>query len=391
MPKHWCLVPAAAALAGCISAPASAPATSSTSSNICGLLCGDNGGLIDGIPFFGAWLPFAPMTGPGEPRVLRFARSFPLMLSGTFAPIDVDGGRLRTRMGTTWLYGPANLENGVLLIAVGSGTYYVKIAKVNSGIVGGQDLGEPFWTTIPGARAESYQLQWASTKAPVNANGAPAFQDVCPNIVPLDGDLWQNQIDAVVFEGDKYNLETTKISLPPTGDFVAWFNVACAGSLPAKMYLTRRASASNLAPTYTNTIADDRQAMVRAWAAEYCGNGVSFTQTGHKLLIQDHLPNLGQDGWLPREAPIGFSDEEVKNNSEVTLEAVWDASGAVCLETPRLQVDDGVIPPLSEEEIEAEILEKCGKRPPRCTELSWYPTKWTAHGKFRTAVRPVGP
>jgi hypothetical protein len=389
MPKHWCLIPAAAALAGCIPAPESEPATSSTSANICGFLCGDNGGLIDGIPFFGAYLPGAPIVGKSDPRVLRFESSFSNMKLGIYAPIDVDGGRLRTRIAGNWRYGPAVLENGVLLIAVGLETYFVKIANVNSGTVGGMNLGEPFWTTMPGDRAETYQLQWAASDAPMNPSGEPLFQDVCPNIVELDGDQWQNQIDAVVFEGEKYNLETTKISLTPTGDYVAWFNVACAGSLPAKMYLTRRASASNLPPAYVNTIADDRQAMVRAWAAEYCGNGVSFTQTGHKLLIQDHLPNLGQEGWLPKAEPIGFSDDEVKDDAEVTLEAVWDTGGAVCLETPRLAVDDGNIPPVPEAEIDADIIEKCGKRPPRCSEQAWYPGQWTSHGKFRTAVRPA--
>jgi hypothetical protein len=388
MPKHWCLVPAAAALAACIPAPE--PATSTTSSNICGLLCGDNGGLIDGIPFFGAYLPgAAPQVYGTQPHVLRYASSFNNMKLGIYAPIDVDGGRLRTRIAGNWRYGPAVLENGVMEIAVGRKKYFVRIANVNSGIVGGMNLGEPFWTTMPGDRAETYQLQWAASDAPVNANGEPLFKEVCPNIVELDDDLWQNQIDAVVFEGEKYNLETTKISLTPTNDYTAWFNVACAGSLPAKMYMTRRASASNLPPTYTNTIDDDRQAMVRAWAAEYCGNGISFTQTGHKLLIQDHLPNLGQEGWLPREEPIGFSDEEVKDDAEVTLEAVWNAGGAVCLETPRMAVDDGNIEP--DDDIEDEILEKCEKRPPRCSEQAWYPGQWTSHGKFRTAVRPVGP
>jgi hypothetical protein len=384
MSKFWCLVPAAAALAGCVFTPASEPATSSTSSNICGFQCGDNG-KIDGIPFVGAYLPGAPAAVYGtQPHVLHYASDFNNMKLGIYAPIDVDGGRLRTRIAGNWRYGPAVLENGVLLIAVGREKYYVKIAKVNSGIVGGMDLGEPLWTTVDTRRVETYQLQWASLEAPVNANGVPAFEDICKHIT-LDDEIWQNQVDAAVFEGEKYDLETTKISLTPTNDYVAWFNVACAGSLQAKMYLTMRTTASGLPPTYTTTIGNDRQAMARAWAAEYCGNGIRFTETGHKLVIQDHLPNEGEEGWLPREAPIGFSDDELKND-KIRVEAVWDANGAVCLDTPRLAVDDPNVPP--DPKIEQKIIEKCGKLPDKCSEQPWFPDQWTEHGAFLTATKP---
>ena len=387
MSKSWCLVLAmVGGGAGCLPEEPEPASSSVTSAVNCGYLCGDNGGVIDGVPFFGMYLQGAPLgLGPDEPHLLHFAHDFNQMKLGWYAPLDVDGGRLRTRIAGTWRYGPANLKNGVLLVGIGPAKYYVKIAEVHSGIVGGTDQGEPFWTTVTTRRAETYTLQWASQDEPVNANGEPPFHDVCPLITTLDDGLWQNQIDAVVFEGEKYNLETTKISLTPTNDYTAWFNVACAGSLPAKMYLTMRASASNLPPTYVNTIADDRQAMVRAWAAEYCGNGISFTQTGHKLLIQDHLPTLGGEGWLPQSEPIGFTDDEVKSKA-VTVEAVWDANGAVCLDTPRMAVDDPNVPP--DDDIEHKILDKCGKRPDPCTGQSWYPGQWTEHGTFRTATKP---
>jgi hypothetical protein len=383
MSKPWCLVLAAGALAGCISAPEAEPATSSTSANVCESLCGDNGALIDGVPFYGAYLQGAgPQLYGTQPHVVRFARSFNEMTMGHYAPLDVDGGRLRTRAAGNWLYGPTNLTNGVMEIAVGSEKYFVRIAKVNSGIVAGMDLGEPLWTIVDTRRVETYQLQWAASDAPVNANGEPAFEDVCPH-VELDHELWQNQIDASVFEGEKYNLKTSNISFTPTNDHIAWFNVACAGSLPSKMYLTMRTTASSLPPTYTTTIGNDRQAMVRAWGAQYCGGGISFTVTGHKLLIQDHLPLQGEKGWLPRVPPIGFSDTDLKNK-KVTIEAVWDANGAVCLDTPRLAVEDPNVPP--DPKIEQKILEKCGKRPDRCSDQPWFPDHWTEHGAFLTAT-----
>src|SRR4029079_7487609 len=107
---------------------------------------------------------------------------------------------------------------------------------------------------------------------------------------------WHNQIDAVIFEGDKYNLETKQITASPTQSQKGWFNIACAGSTPAKAYLMGRTSASGVPPLYVSAIDNDRQALVRALAAEYCGNGVNFTGSGHRLVMQDHLPIFDDKG-----------------------------------------------------------------------------------------------
>src|SRR6185503_16742427 len=169
MAKLWSLVPAAAAaLAGCVPASSPEPATSSaTSAYTCGYMCGDNGALIDGIPFFGMYLQNAPFQFlSNEPHLLRYARNWNDMQDAKYRQLDVDGGRLRMRLAGSWLYGPSNLENGVMLVGVGAAKYYVKIAHVHSGIVGGTDQGQRFWTTVTTRRAETYTLQWASPKEP---------------------------------------------------------------------------------------------------------------------------------------------------------------------------------------------------------------------------------
>ncbi len=368
--------------------PPPEPATSQTSAYYldCGeFACGQNGALLAGVPFYGLWL-----TGDeNEEHVSyhRYAPSWDAIPSGPFRQLDVDGGRLRVWAAGDWRYGPLWLEGGILEVALSGKVFYVKIAKVNSGIASGTDAGEPFWTRdgIAGPddlNAESYQLQWADPKGPLDTDGEPRFEDVCPHRT-LPSDLWHNQIDAVIFEGEKYDLETKEIKSAPTEIGKAWFNIACAGSSPAKQYLMRRTTASAVPPTYVSTIDNDRQAMLRALAAEYCGNGVNFTRTGRRLRIQDHLPFSDGQGWLPREDPFGFTDDQLDDGTAI-LEAVWDAHGAVCLQTPRLLIWD---PPVgSDPEIEKHIREDCKERPPKCTDLSWYPTAWTRHGQLRTAI-----
>ena len=71
-------------------------------------------------------------------------------------------------------------------------------------------------------------------------------------------------------------------------------------------------------------------------------------------------------------------------DKSVTDEAVWDAHGAVCLETPRLGVDDPNVPP--EADIVGQIIAGCGALPPKCSDQPWYPDHWTDHGQLRTAM-----
>lgn len=374
-----------AGLAACIPEPAPGPSTAEATAYVlddCGeFACGQNGARIAGEPFFGLWLN----GDENEAHVwfLHYAENLAAMKLGVYTPLDVDGGRLQAMIGGAWHKGPSFLEDGILLLAIGRKPFYVKIAHVRSGISGGADLGEPFWSRVASAGAETYQLQWAALDGPVDADGNPRFEDVCPHEV-LDGDLWQNQIDAVIFEGEKYNLQTKQITATSTAVGKAWFNIACAGSTPAKQYLLRRATASAVLPTYTSTIDNDRQALVRAFAAEYCGNGVNFTRSGHRLVIQDHLPIFDGKGWIPREAPLGFSDDDV-DDGLVTLEAVWDADHAVCLETPRLALADPIVP--IDPDIEKHIDEACKeKRPPKCSDQSWFPHDWASHGQLLTAT-----
>jgi hypothetical protein len=373
--KSWCLVLAVVGGGGCVPEE---PATASLAQSVCGeFACGENGGMIAGIPFYGLYLNGIP--NQAGVKYLHFARDEGEMGVGTYTPLDVRGAHLRMLDGGTWKDGP-DLENGIIEVLAQGHKIWVKIKYVHVPTTGGPG-GEPFWTRIGRPSAESYELWWTDPDAPVDIDGHRLYHEVCKS-VPLDDELWKHKIDALVFEGEQYDIDTRLISPTGTGDYVAWFNIACAGSVQAKQFLMMRAEYASYL-TYHSTIANDRQAMVRAWAAEYCGNGLSFTHSGHKLLMQDHLPYADGKGWIPRVSPWGFSDDEVKGKS-VTDEAVWDAHGAVCLETPRLAVDDPNVPP--EADIVGQIIAGCGALPPKCSDQPWYPDHWTDHGQLRTAM-----
>lgn len=145
-----------------------------------------------------------------------------------------------------------------------------------------------------------------------------------------------NSNDAIIFAGDRYDAEHKTVTA--TGDAAAgWFNIACSGTALAKLHLTRHTEASQI----VKTTAIERQAMLKMFTADVCGDGTSFTVHGQPLLWADanHLTAFDQPA--------------------ATLEAVWTERGAVCLDTPRRP------------ELAAAIAAHCGPLP-RCTNQRGY-------------------
>jgi hypothetical protein len=77
-----------------------------------------------------------------------------------------------------------------------------------------------------------------------------------------------------------------------------------------------------------------RQAMLKMFAADYCGNGHAFTVDGQPLVYGD------ASAWYPLtpttdriDPPTGYIG---------TIESLWDEHGALCIDTPRL-VDSATI------------------------------------------------
>ena len=145
-----------------------------------------------------------------------------------------------------------------------------------------------------------------------------------------------NGNDAILFSGDRYDAERKTVTATGTAT-AGWFNIACAGTALAKLHLTRHTEASQI----VRTTAVERQAMLKMFTADVCGDGTSFTVHGQPLL------------WADANHLTAF------NRPAASLEAVWTDRGAVCLDTPRRP------------ELADAIAAHCGALP-RCTSQRGY-------------------
>lgn len=340
--------------------------------------CGPNGASVDGEPF--SWLRLDHDINDDGVTYLGFRKG-----NSTYT-LDIDRNVLRFLGGDGKWHGYKELVGGVIQISIAKTkkTYDVIIEDVKNcfpqysqpsppNSIDCMDHGIPYWTTPASGEAETYILKWKPVGvAPPPGRTTVEATPVCPP-VPVEvtgGHLYE----AVVFEGDHYDPISRNITSTTMEDKVAPFNIACIGSLPAKQELARRTEATKTG-NYDTNIKDDRQALARVWAAQYCGRNV-FTETGHRLRVSDRKKWLHQEGW-------GWEDNKPTSDPYFRYEAVWDATGAVCLDTPRLAVSDPNVP--IDPEVFANIRRLCGDIP-KCTGQSWFPGNWTKYGQFLTAT-----
>src|SRR5262249_22024159 len=144
--------------------------------------------------------------------------------------------------------------------------------------------------------------------------------------------------------------KTVKDAEPAT----TWFNLACAGTLTAKMHLMRHTNAGAwtaaswtpghevtdpAAPFHTDV--PQRRAMVKMFAADYCGTGDAFTVDGQPLMYDDskHWFAPGSSG----VAAMHVAADGTLSPSGSTMEALWTDHGALCVSRPR-HVDRTAVP-----------------------------------------------
>lgn len=338
--------------------------------------CGDNGPLVDGVPFWWVSLEGQINNGvkfDGPSNDVKFISA---TKHGNPILLDVENNVLRyLYRSPEWRYHD-ELVGVVIRLEIKGKRYDIYIDEVHYGRNGAE-----YWTEIPSGSAETYKLHWQDV---VGGSRGP----VCKSIVSFNSFTDTFTDDVLIFEGDHYDPETLAITNTPTEpEATSVFNIACKGSLPAKMALSRRTNATNpeyalkkpglggLIPGRDN---DDRQALARAFAAEYCP-GISFTHQGHKLRIRDRKRTLLHD------PDLGWDDEEPYH-----YEAVWDRNGAVCLETPRLSIFDENFGKKSEKDVWTAVNRLCRSTriPPRCSSQTWFPKQWRDHGDFLTAGVP---
>jgi len=159
-----------------------------------------------------------------------------------------------------------------------------------------------------------YQIQARRTDSMLEDDSTPDWACSQKGLTYKFGTLH----NVYAFQGDIYDPIAKKVKSVPDSD--PRFNLACGGTATAKMLLTRHARAGSIDDnnhTVYDTNDQQRTAMLKMLTADYCGTGHAFTVTGQRLAYAD--------AWTEFE---GWSEDS-------ELEAVWDARGARCLNTPR--------------------------------------------------------
>jgi hypothetical protein len=130
---------------------------------------------------------------------------------------------------------------------------------------------------------------------------------------------------AVIFRGDLYGEPgqlVKRVEPAGTGDG-AKINFACLGTSLSKLHLLRHTVASrtdNIDPPSV----DQEEALLRLLRADYCGTGTSFTQDELQIRIGVRSP-----------APQPTQESRFRLDDAVSLDALWNKDGAMCIGTPR--------------------------------------------------------
>lgn len=261
--------------------------------------CGEN---VPDIPAVYFWeLDLDVHSDSGKPvELVRYAISDWHLDKGFVHPLDVAGKVFDA---------PNGGVGGVMEVDVNGKKYRIKIYE--------RHTNTEFWTEDHGPLI-TYTLKYRDPALGDN------YKNLCNSVGPLPGFKYLS--DAIIFEGERYNPYTREVTddLSPQGR--NWFNIACAGSMQAKLFLLRRTLASGHPGALPSL--EERQAYVNLMSANYCGDGTPYTVPKERIAIRD-------DDLIENQPTVGFASFD-----DVQTEAVWDEHGAVCLDVARREADD---------------------------------------------------
>lgn len=252
-------------------------------------MCHSNSPLVDNYGFH-------DLNIRGVPNSTGFSLGTAVDANGTPIRISVGGGQLRGRYANgTWIAGSALAGSKIDINQRTGGAYQLLIQFVSE---------SPLWAQGQQQWVPTYLIKWSIL-------GTNRWTNLCPK---PDKDLGMNAYYSVLFEGDRVDAKSKTIE--PAAD-TDWFNIGCAGSTLAKMYLTGHTYASK-AHGFATTV-EQRQTMLKMLSADYCGGGKPFTVAGVPLDWAD------ENGWMRYASATS------------TLEARWTDRGAACLNVPRVE------------------------------------------------------
>jgi hypothetical protein len=186
------------------------------------------------------------------------------------------------------------------------------------------------------------------------------WQNLCKEpLTPSDAAVWPDQYEAYAILIDDERYDTDAITVDPA-PAEGWFNIACAGSALSKMMLMHYNPHLPANDAYYST-PTERTAVLKMLTADYLGTGEAFTKGGTLLQWEDTTG-------LHPHPPMAH-----------VVEAVWDETGALCLDAPRLLIGDIDIFGKIESECDGDCV-----MPPTCAEAGITAANWTEHGLWRT-------
>jgi hypothetical protein len=137
-------------------------------------------------------------------------------------------------------------------------------------------------------------------------------QNLCSHPENAGETLGMNEYFTLLFEGDVINATRKTVSAGLNNNVV---NFACAGNALAKLHLSGYTEVAKRLGF--STLPTERQAMLKMFTGDYCGDGTAYTVGGQPLYFTE------SKHW---DMPIGAGPRE----------AQWTPQGASCLGMPRM-------------------------------------------------------
>lgn len=153
-----------------------------------------------------------------------------------------------------------------------------------------------------GPSISAYGLKYPDPNAPGE------HISVCPGEEPDDAVV-------TLVLGETYD-RALKIVHP---DQDGWFTLACGSEAVAKMKRMNYGPSADFDNSGSPATVDQRQATLKMITADYCGAGTSYTVPDTSIVWIDQAGTVG-----PAAPPASAS-----------VEAIWTADGALCLDIPR--------------------------------------------------------
>jgi hypothetical protein len=274
-----------------------------------------------------------------------------LRISDVLSPSGVSIPRIEVRQGL-----PVGVDRSGNIV-LNTGAMVGSIIKVTDDkhrtwdIKLNDDSDIPFWA-FPWAYAITFELL---VRGPLACPRGVDWCPLCP-VKPAPSD-WPggNVLHAIFFEGDRYNYIDKTVWAIGAGT-TGWFNIACAGSTPAKLYLARH-SESSAAPSKSTT-QPERQALLKAYTASMCPGSWSFTGVGEPLHVAT------SNDLMPETARYS------------SFEGLWNENGVVCTGEHRL-LDPKSMNSDEAKALMSQIVPQCGLLP-TCTKADI--ENWKDHG-----------